>query len=514
MSDTLQRYNAMDCIATWQLWQKFRVLLAEQPAAAQTYAQTKAIASPSLYAMLHGTLVDPDAVEALRVKFVAEQKQLETNLDLITRSLRLGVINFASSHHVKWLIECLGGTLPRSRNWKTKSAQSVDRDALEHVARTDVEIAPIVNTILAWRDRAQMLSRLGPYLTDRDGRCRTMYKIVGTVSGRWSSGNHAWSDKRRKDTNGRPMTGGLNKQNVKRDEDESVGHASIRSIFVADPGYKLGAIDLQRADNWGVALDVYATTGDRKYLDACGQGDLHSYVSRLIWPNADPKAFFYRQFNHRFMAKKLQHGGNYLGTARTIAIQMKIPTFRAQDGLDKYFRRFPAIPKWHQFRARELQTTGTLTNVFGRQRRFHGRLDESRTLRAAIGWIGQSTTAEVINRALIRFWAVQLQMPDLGIQFLEQIHDEILFQYPEHLEAEVIPLVNQVCLIPIPLRGETFSIPLETKIGWNWAGVSASNPDGMLEINPLTIHDPRTRTKTPKTNPNPSRMAKRLSSLY
>lgn len=513
----LQIYNCVDAIATFQLMDKFEPLLDKYPDAAATYRLNLAVQAPALYAMARGVLVDPDTVASLRDQFTRECKILEANLDFITLPLKMGRINFGSPTQVKWLLECFGVQLTHSRNWKTKGATSTDRDALERIRERDPEIAPIINILLAWRDRAKMLSILKPELIDQDGRIRSFYKVVGTRTGRWSSAQNAWSSKDRKS--------GMNKQNLKRDEDEEKsGHASIRSMFIADKGMKLCAVDLERADSFGVALEIFRATGDRKYLDACSAIDLHTYVSRLVWPKlgwtgdwphdiALAKTFFYRQFDYRFMSKKLGHGSCYLGTPRTLASQMKIPTSLAETGVYAFFRAFPAIKVWHSLRAKELQTTGSLTNIWGRRRNFHSRLDDMSTLREAIGWCGQSSTADSINRSLLRLFACQIQMPDLCLDFLDQIHDEIVFQFPEENEEEILNLAKSILPIPVTVHspsGEplTTAIPLSYATGWNYAKRSPSNPDGLAK--PLL---PRKRIK-PAPEIKLSRLSSRLSSIY
>lgn len=523
LMSNLQLYNAKDTIATLRLWRKIEAKLQSNPAAQTTYQIAQALQAPLLYAMFRGVLVDQAQASSLRTQFQEECKHLEWALDRITRKLKMGCINMASSHQLRWLFACLNANLPAPSNYKTKAKTSVDAGALEKVRIAEPDLAPIIDIVLAWRDRAKMNAVLNPSLLSKDGRMHTFYKVFGTDTGRLASSQDMFSFKRKK------IRSGMNMQNIKRDEDESkVGHASIRSMFIADPGMKFANIDLDRADSWIVALEVFAATGNRKYLDACASFDLHTYVSRLVWPDlawtGNPEmdieiaeGFFYRQYDYRFMSKKLQHGSNYLGKARTLAIQMKIPTALAEAGQHAYFKAFPAIRKWQHLKARELQTEGVLTNILGRRRTFHGRLDSDQTLRKAIAFLGQSGTAEVINRALLRLWAIQVQMPDLGLEFLAQVHDSILFQYPADLEQEALETALKVMSIPITVtapNGQTVtaSIPLGAKVGWNWANHSASNPDGLVKFKPGKTDD-RKRTRWPKTG-SQSQLTRRLSSVY
>lgn len=522
----LQRYNGMDTIATFQLWDVLEPQLDKDNFTRGTYDQAMDLQAPALYAMLRGILVDQEVAGQLREKFTTENTDLVTKLDLISRGLGAGVINLASPVQVKWFLEFVGATLPTKRV-KGEVVISADREALETIAKSDPELAPVCHLILAWRDRDKMLKVLNEDLVDADGRMRTFYKVGGTDTGRWSSSKNAlWT--------------GQNMQNIKRDEDEeAVGHASIRSMFIADPGMKFLNCDLKGADSWAVALEVYRTTGDRSYLNACKSRDLHTAVCMMTWPELEwqgtpdnitdadvaiAEGFFYRQYDYRFMAKKMGHGSNYYGKARTLAIQMKIPINLAEEGQERYFNAFPGIRKWHAIRARELQTTGTLVNLLDRQRRFHGRLDTDATLREAIAYLGQSVTAEVTNRGILRLW--EMQQSQGGFEFLAQVHDSTLTQFYEQLnEAAFVEAVRDCMAVPITVEGPdgwtiTERIPVDSESGWNWAkqgyskkqGRVVSNFDGLKKIKPGQTDD-RKRTRVPETK-KVGQLGRRVSRFY
>jgi hypothetical protein len=66
------------------------------------------------------------------------------------------------------------------------------------------------------------------------------------------------------------------------------------------------------------------------------------------------------------------------------------------------------------------------------------------------------------------------------VQLLAQLHDGIYFQYHE---SDNEPAIIQQALALFQTtrvhEGRTFTIPGEAKIGWNWANVSPSNPNGL-----------------------------------
>ena len=485
----LQRYNCLDTIATFRLWETLSE--GASPEAKETYSLSKSLSAPLLFAMLKGIRVDLETMSALHSQFTQECKILEDLLDDITLPLGMDVINLSSPVQVKWLFACLGEDLDSS-----------DREALEQVAKADLDLAPVCNLILAWRDRAKMCTVLRPSLVDADGRMRTFYKVSGTETDRLSSSKNAlWT--------------GMNMQNITRDERANIAsRASIRSVFVSDPGTVFINVDLERADAWGVALEVLQATGDRTYLAAVQSFDLHVHVCKLVWKNLGwtsddkdntrkAKQPFYRGISYRQLGKLGGHLTNYLGQEYTMARSLKVTRAVARDFQEAYFAAFPGIRPWHLIKSKELQTTGRLTNLFGRTRAFHGRLDSMATLREAIAFLGQSTTAGSINRSLLQAWDLQLRRPDLGIEFLAQVHDSLLFQLPLATLPKSLPLLLSTLPVPITVtdpttnQPESHTIPLEASIGWNWSSHSSLNPDGLLPLenlsDPLANRAGRTR---------------------
>ena len=319
---------------------------------------------------------------------------------------------------------------------------------------------PFARVILAYRDASKLLSIISTGL-DPDGRFRAAFNVAGTKTGRWSSNNSAFGS-------------GANLQNI---PDE------VRRMFVPDPGMKICNIDLEQADARGVAAYAYACSGLDNLWRACESGDLHTTVSSLLWPEVrsrqDADRLYYREYTYRDLAKRGGHGTNYLAKARTVAKHLKIPVSVAEDFQHKYFTAFPEIPMWHQHTITELQLTHRLTNLLGRTRTFLSRLDEDKTHRDAIAHLPQSLTGDYLMTGAISAWRA-----GLPIQWLCQVHDSIVFQYPEEYEAETLQAVAKHLIIEIPVRDRVLVIPHEISVGWNWGKRSekkgvVTNPLGM-----------------------------------
>jgi hypothetical protein len=126
---------------------------------------------------------------------------------------------------------------------------------------------------------------------------------------------------------------------------------------------------------------------------------------------------------------------------------------------------YSCISRWWQWTAEQLQTKGFLTTPFGRTRHFFGRPEDATTLREAIAFLPQSTTADRMNLGLWRVWHA---MPE--IQLLAQTYDSITFQYPEEanesaIVAKVLSLIEVELFAP---NGRRYCVPGEAKVGWNW----------------------------------------------
>lgn len=185
---------------------------------------------------------------------------------------------------------------------------------------------------------------------------------------------------------------------------------------------------------------------------------------------------------------------NYYGTPPTMAKHTKVDRGAIELFQHSYFSAFPAIgafggvkkatePNWHLAVSAALHSSGIITSMFGRQRRFWGRPEDDSTLREAIAYEPQSMTADEIDLGLLALWRAR------RVQLLLQVHDSILFQYPENEEAEIIPWALETLKQYLTLKkGRRFHVPTEAKIGWNWGDVQydkegnvVGNPHGLIK---------------------------------
>lgn len=447
-------YNALDCCVTQDVLAETKSQL--DPFSSLVYSFERAQWAPALEMMLRGIRIDNRVREELRQDLSAKRTRILHILDLFSHAVWDRPLNHNSPKQLQeFFYGCM--KLPEQHKFdKGVRRVSTDREALEKLY-PHLYARPMINCILALRDIDKKLSVVNMKLCP-DGRFRCSYNPSGTETGRYSSSASAFRT-------------GTNSQNI---SDE------LRRMFIPDPGMKLGYADLEQAESRGVAY----ITGDVDYIEACESGDLHTTVAKMIWRELpwphEPKGDraladqpFYRHFSRRDISKRAGHSSNYRGKPPHMAKTLKVQRSLIEAFQENYFQAFPGIPKWHQTTASELHSQGYLITPLGRRRFFLGRRYDDATLREAIAYRPQSTIVDILNIGLWRVWRSNL------VQVLGQIHDAILFQYPEHLEAELLPKVLELMRVPVPINGRVMEIPVEVSVGWNWAKADDENPYGL-----------------------------------
>lgn len=450
-------YNGLDCCVTHDVFAAIHPQL--DPITTPTYDQARALQGPVLEMRIRGVLVD----QARKMEVIDELWELLETLEaqlnsIVFKGVGMSGFNWRSPKDLRSLFYETLGIPPVRRG----GVPTVDRGARESLEVYPVA-AMLVKYINAMTELGDKISVLRTAVDD-DGRIRTSYNIAGTSTGRFSSSLSEFG------------TGG-NLQNVEE---------SLRSIFIADPGYKFAKFDAKSGESFCVGATEWNLFGDPRYLDACESGDPHTAVARICWPGLPwtgdlkrdkeiAERNFYRHYTYRFMCKKLGHGSNYGGQPDTLSEQTRVPINLVTEFQPKYFRAFPAHQRWHEWVQDTLRRKGCLTTLTGRRRYFFGRRTDPKVYREALAYDPQGSLADIVNRALIKLW----RMNPCPIVF--QDHDALTFMYPEADEPKLLPLIQSALTIPIALaNNRTLRIPYDCEVGWNKGKYDAkTNPDGL-----------------------------------
>lgn len=466
VTDREQIYNSLDACVTFEVLEELQRLTNQTPL---IYDFERALQAPILEIMLRGFKIDQfernRAMNELRGVIRRLGGMDDQCNGKVAAAAPDGVLQqyaFAvwgkplNPRSPKQLVEFFYKYLRLPEQWisdKGTRKLSMNREVLEKLQEHYLAL-PIISAILTIREHTKSLKTLETEV-DPDGRMRTSYNMA-TETGRLSSSKNSFG------------TGG-NLQNWKE---------RLRKPFVADPGWKIGAIDKEQAESREIGFLLGIIFDDWTYLDAVEAGDLHTFTARLVWPElvwtGDLKRDreiaegpFYRDFSYRDMSKRGGHGTTYVGTPFTMSRHLKVPVKVMELFQERFFTAFPGIPRLHRWTAQQIQTEHKLVTYFGRERHFFGRSDDDATLREAVAFLGQSPTADCTNFGMYKIWRDYRDR----VRLLAQLHDAVYFQYRESDdEVEVMNLALKAMEVEVfAPNGRRFCVPGEAKVGWNWS---------------------------------------------
>lgn len=440
-------YNGLDACVTGEILPK--LLTKFTPNDRWVYEFELRLCDLAMKMMLHGVRVDDQARRRLILEYDSEKERLEEFLNWMGDAIWGKPLNARSPAQLKdFFYERMGIPSIYKKDKYGERRPTTNEKALLKIADY-IRARPIANTILAIREIGGFLTVLHSGV-DGDDRMRFELSPASTETGRWASRKNA-------------AGGGQNAQNITD---------RMRRIFIPDDGFFFAYADLEQAESRVVAY--YAD--DEKYIAACEQTDLHSGVSQMIWPGADPKSPWRRHFTKRDMSKKCGHASNYKGSAYGISQTTGIEEKLVEDFQLEYFSTFPGIPRWHASIAQELQSQGYLETIFGRTRHFFDRLDADGTIKEAIAHKPQSTVVDYLSKGLI---AVDESLAGPDFQTLLQIHDAALFQIRLGRE-DLLERARSLMRVEVEFpSGKKMIIPNAAKVGFNWGEETTDNPNGL-----------------------------------
>jgi len=247
------------------------------------------------------------------------------------------------------------------------------------------------------------------------------------------------------------VTGNTNLQNIPK--------GVCRRMFVADDGKVFIEADLSQAE----ARVVAYLSEEERLVRLFEEGkDIHKYVASWIFNKSVEEVTTGGKESEREIAKHLIHASNYGIGPRTFAKVAGVSEKEAKRLLERYFDTFPNIRAWHLKTQAQLERSRTMTTPMGRKRTFFGIWGDT-LFREAYSYVPQSTVADILNLALIRFNGMLLDE-----EIMLQVHDAFVVQtYKESVQSTVRRL-KEAFNIPVYIGGKTLVIPVEMKMGENW----------------------------------------------
>ncbi len=327
-----------------------------------------------------------------------------------------------------------------SKKKTATGARSTDEEVLQELALD----YPLPKILLEHRSLSKLKStytdKLPQMVNCKTRRVHTSYSQAVAVTGRLASSDP-------------------NLQNIPIRTPEG---RRIREAFIAPPGSCIVSADYSQ-----IELRIMAhLSGDEGLLRAFAGGeDIHRATAAEVF-GITPDAVSSEQ---RRYAKVINFGLIYGMSAHGLAKQLGVERAAAQQYMDLYFMRYPGVKNYMESTREQAKRQGFVETVFGRRLwlpEINGANGMRRQAaeRAAINAPMQGTAADLIKLAMI---AVQdwLEKERLQTRLIMQVHDELVFEVPEHelglVQEKARDLMCQVAELNVPLE-------VGLGVGRNW----------------------------------------------
>lgn len=493
-------YNAKDSAVDYEINNKVDEEL-RKFGNVETYEFLRRLAEPLLYMQLRGVKVNQEGIAKLKDEAELYIKEKQAQLDYIVgermplsanaqrKNYYYERLNPNSNKQCQtYLYDILKlkpqtSTKKDGKTGEKKTKVTTDTKALGRLIRMfKCEEAAIIKQIRVTRKLK------GTYLEmniDKDDRLRCQFKLAGTTTGRLSSSATIFGT-------------GSNMQNLP---------LTFKEFLVPDEGYIFCDLDKAQAE-WVASAYIF---NDANMIQAVeDKADIHIRTAAMMFKapeevikiedgylgGSTDELWIAEQrqkmleetginvlqygplpnMSMRQSGKKCNHSFNYGLSPTGFSIQYDMPIVFSKKCHQLYHAGYPGIAHGHRRIESEIQSTRTLTNLFGRKRRFMGRLDDN-LYKAAYAYKPQSTVGELLNRGIITTYSDQfdpLRREYMRPQeILNQVHDNMLFQYPIRTEEEIENFVRCIMRtkdnldIPLTANGRTFVIKTDGKIGFN-----------------------------------------------
>jgi DNA polymerase-1 len=301
---------------------------------------------------------------------------------------------------------------------KGKTGYSTDARVLRGLR----EAHPIVPVIEEWREYSKLLNTyLGPLpelISAEDGRLHTTFNQTVASTGRLSTSS----------------------PNLQSIPIRTQLGRTIRSAFVAEPGWKLVSADYSQ-----VELRILAhVSGEPKLREAFARGDdIHAATAAEVL--GKDQATLTKDERNR--AKAVNFGIIYGISAFGLSDQLEIPREEAQAYIDAYLARFPHVQDFIARTVEQAEREGYVRTLFGRRRpipelRASNRQTRLLGERLAVNTVMQGSAADIIKVAMV---SIHRRLRDEGraARLVLQVHDELLLEAPEKELTAVRELVRE-----------------------------------------------------------------------
>lgn len=377
-----------------------------------------------------GFRVDPGWLEGFKVLLEQEIARLQTSIDT-----RAGyAVNINSTKQLgKLLFEEM--KIPPVK--KTKTGYSTDEEVLEQIAQT----YPIAQEILDYRSNAKLKSTYVDnllLLADENDTVHSYLDQTGTVTGRLSSSTP-------------------NLQNIPVRTEKG---RLLRKAFCAAPGNTLLSVDYSQIDLRVLAHESQDPVLIQAFMEG---GDIHTQTAAQIFGVMPLMVTEEMRSSAKAINFGIIYGQGPMGLSLSLGISMR----EAKEYIDNYFKNFRVVREWIDANIALARQNGYVKTMLGHVRylpEFNMGIGSMTSFaqRAAINTIVQGGSADIIKKAMLEVASVYRNTP---VQMTMQVHDELIFELPQHLLGQTAAHIRDLMQRAVRLR-----VPLlvSAKAGSNW----------------------------------------------
>ncbi len=381
-----------------------------------------------------GIFLDKQKLEELGTQVKEELAEVERAIyEIAKESFNIG--------SPKQLAHILFEKLGIKSTKKTATGHSTSVEVLEELSKTHPIGPPLMKYRMLEKLRSTYIDALPAEIHPKTGRIHPTFNQTGTTTGRLACQDP-------------------NLQNIPV---RTAMGRRIREAFRAEKAHwsYLGA------DYSQMELRLLAhLSGDEKLIEAFQRGeDVHSFTASLIFNIALDKVT--QEERHR--AKAINFGIIYGQQSYGLSQELGITMSEAHTFIEAYFSRYPAVYSFIQETIERARKEGKTVTMTGRERAIPEIASTNAHLRAAAERLAintplQGSAADLIKLAMIEI-EKKIKSASMKSQMVLQIHDELLFEAPDHELEELKRLVKesmeQVVALKVPLVVDLY-------IGKNW----------------------------------------------
>jgi len=448
-------YAAKDAAVTMQIWTDFLSLMRSSGNWQIYLAQLRTVQVYMSF-IVGGVRLDLEKLKEVTERYEMESEELIEQLFLALNKERLRkgfeerefprtFIN--SSKQVRQHYYTDMGLKP----YMKKKKISTDKDALKRIGRKRCPSAFILRDV---RERTKLLSTYFRTSLDPDNRLRGNWSPHGAATGRPTS-RKLW----RGGYDSKEIVKGLNMLNMP---------PPMMACITGDKNHYIFKVDWSQIENRIVAYVSEDINMIRAFEDDI---DVHSLTYAMMFKialeevsnDANSCSLGDGKRSQRAWGKQCNHSLNYGLAYKAFSVRSELPETEGRNLVERYHEVYPNVRnRFHEAIHTSLRESRTVTNCFGRVRRFLGVIG-SDMFQDAYAQLPQSSVADKANGVLSYIYR------ELGgIDLLMMVYDSVIFQIPMSTPLEevydLLVKVKDKMEEPIPWS-VPFSVPVDFEVG-------------------------------------------------